>query len=141
MSGLLIAVSKCRLLLLNSFYIFSQPVLISLLARKTRSPGLLFTNRAVVGTSKTSLNMTSTESLKKSACDAIDAAKQDLISTSRQIWEKPELAYKEHNSSKLLIDFLERKGFQVRHRLRKRFKWYMYAVCCIVRVVQPKCEA
>ena len=58
-------------------------------------------------------SMASASTMKQSACSAIESAKTDLISTSRQIWENPELAYNERNSAKLLVNFLQQRGFKV----------------------------
>ena len=54
------------------------------------------------------------DSLKKAACTAIDSASSTLNDLSQDIWKKPELAYKEHHAHKVLTDFLDKQGFQVR---------------------------
>ena len=53
------------------------------------------------------------EELKKTACDVIDNASDELNSLSQDIWKNPETAYKEHKAHQLLTDFLANKGFDV----------------------------
>jgi len=52
--------------------------------------------------------------LKRLACEAIDAAATDLVALSTDIWNHPELGFKEKHAHKVLTDFLEKYGFQVR---------------------------
>ncbi|KAL5010057.1 hypothetical protein ScPMuIL_012362 [Solemya velum] len=51
------------------------------------------------------------DTLKKSACKAIDEASQQLHKLSKTIWEKPELNFEEKNAHQVLCDFLDQHGF------------------------------
>ena len=57
--------------------------------------------------------MDTKDTLKQVACDKVDENKSELISLSRNIWENPELAYKEFKSSAILTDFLNKHNFKV----------------------------
>lgn len=50
---------------------------------------------------------------KQIACDAIDKDSKNLRAISLNIWENPELCFKEHNAHNILTDYLEKKGFKV----------------------------
>ena len=51
--------------------------------------------------------------LKVAASSAIDSNKDELVELSGKVWEAKELALEEHESHRLLTDFLETKGFTV----------------------------
>lgn len=57
--------------------------------------------------------MADASALKKIACEAIDNHAQALQQVNRQIWEKPELSFKESFAHEVLTDFLEIEGFEV----------------------------
>lgn len=50
---------------------------------------------------------------KKTVCSFLDQKSDFLNSLSDQIWENPELAFTEHNSSQALIKALKQEGFEV----------------------------
>ena len=50
---------------------------------------------------------------KNAALAAVDARAETLQANARKIWEFAELAFQEHQSSKLLADWLEGEGFKV----------------------------
>ncbi len=52
-------------------------------------------------------------SAKTSATEAFEAVESELQEISRWLYENPELAFEEHNSSKRLAEFLGRHGFEV----------------------------
>ncbi|MFC2170216.1 amidohydrolase [Acidobacteriota bacterium] len=56
----------------------------------------------------------SRRSLKEEVVKAVEGKRELLISTSNAIWEYAEVAFKEHKSSKLLMDTIENQGFQVK---------------------------
>ncbi|XP_052781615.1 peptidase M20 domain-containing protein 2-like [Mya arenaria] len=68
--------------------------------------------------------MSGAERLKQVACAAIDAAQEQLGDVSREIWCKPELAFKEKHAHKILTDFLDEHGFQTErsYKLETAFK-------------------
>ncbi len=51
--------------------------------------------------------------LIESAIKTIEVEKDELINISRYIWENPELGYQEYKASKILIDYLEKHGFDI----------------------------
>ena len=51
--------------------------------------------------------------LKEVVCKAIDRVKEDLYSVSRDLWEHPELSYKEVYAHDTISAFLEKQGFEV----------------------------
>ena len=51
--------------------------------------------------------------LKVAASSAIDSNKDELVELSGKVWEAKELALEEHESHRLLTEFLEKKGFTV----------------------------
>ena len=51
--------------------------------------------------------------LKKVACDAIDAAADELQALSDDIWNHPELGLSETHAHQVLTRFLDQHGFQV----------------------------
>lgn len=51
--------------------------------------------------------------MKKSLYNTIDSLKEDLIEMSDYIFDNPELGLVEYKASKLLCDYLEKKGFEV----------------------------
>lgn len=53
------------------------------------------------------------DKLKQTACDAIDSAAADLEELSKNIWNNPELGFKEIRAHKVLTEFLDKYGFQV----------------------------
>lgn len=53
------------------------------------------------------------EELKQSACDAIDARRDELIHLSVAIHRQPELKFEEHHASAALAEYLGRQGFAV----------------------------
>lgn len=55
------------------------------------------------------------ERLKKDACEAIDARREELIALSLRLHAAPELRFKEHQASALLSEFLSRLGFTVEY--------------------------
>ena len=57
--------------------------------------------------------MTSSENLKRIACDVIDDERSRLVEISREIWSNPELAFNEVKASKLLVKYLKQHNFQV----------------------------
>lgn len=52
---------------------------------------------------------------KDEVCSAIDEMKEKLFSVSKEIWENPELNFKEFKASKLLSDLLIEAGFDVEY--------------------------
>ena len=50
--------------------------------------------------------MADVSSLKKVACDAIDAAADELHKVSEEIWENPELCFKEKHAHAVCIIIL-----------------------------------
>jgi len=58
--------------------------------------------------------MTNAATLKKQACDAIDAMSDELISISHEIHANPELAFKEFKAAALLSDRIEKEGLPVK---------------------------
>lgn len=52
---------------------------------------------------------------KDKVCSAIDEMKEKLFSVSKEIWENPELNFKEFKASKLLSDHLIEAGFDVEY--------------------------
>ena len=52
--------------------------------------------------------------LKQVACEAIDKAASELHELSDKLWSHPELAFEEKYAHKILTEFLEKQGFQVR---------------------------
>ncbi|MHA1516807.1 MAG: amidohydrolase, partial [Candidatus Heimdallarchaeaceae archaeon] len=52
---------------------------------------------------------------KDEVCSAIDEMKEKLFSVSKEIWENPELNFKEFKASKLLSDLLTEAGFDVEY--------------------------
>lgn len=59
--------------------------------------------------------MAEVDTLKQAACDAIDTAADDLAALSKDIWDNPELAYKERHAHNVLTEFLDKYGFKVRN--------------------------
>ena len=57
--------------------------------------------------------MADLSALKRIACEAIDNHAQALRKVNRQIWEKPEISFKESFAHEVLTDFLESEGFKV----------------------------
>lgn len=62
--------------------------------------------------------------IKKTAIAAIENTSNSLNTLSQDIWEHPELNYKEHHAHKVLTDFLENQGFKVErnYKLETAFK-------------------
>ena len=54
--------------------------------------------------------------LKAAASSAIDCNKDELVELSGKVWEAKELALEEHESHRLLTDFLQDKGFSVERK-------------------------
>jgi len=57
--------------------------------------------------------MTNATTLKRQACDAIDAMSDELISISHEIHANPELAFREHKAAALLSGRVEKEGLPV----------------------------
>jgi len=55
---------------------------------------------------------------KKIALDVIDEKKEDFGRISKEIWENPELAYKEFHAHDVISDFLEKQGFEVTRKYK-----------------------
>ncbi|ELT89752.1 hypothetical protein CAPTEDRAFT_190092 [Capitella teleta] len=55
--------------------------------------------------------MTSKESLKQAANDAIDQCADTLLQINRDIWNNPEVAFAEVHAHHILTDFFEGRGF------------------------------
>jgi len=53
------------------------------------------------------------KSLKEIICKAVDAKKDELNQISQEIWNNPELNFKEFKAHTLLTSYLEKEGFQV----------------------------
>ncbi|XP_070580400.1 peptidase M20 domain-containing protein 2-like [Ptychodera flava] len=60
--------------------------------------------------------MADLESAKQKACEAIDGAATDLNMLSQEIWNNPELSYKEYHAHQVLTDFLDKNGFNVERK-------------------------
>ncbi|OWF37534.1 peptidase M20 domain-containing protein 2-like [Mizuhopecten yessoensis] len=56
--------------------------------------------------------------LKKLACDHIDKLTAELGSLSQDIWDHPELGYKEYHAHDVISNFLEERGFEVRRKYK-----------------------
>ena len=85
-------------------YIFHRKTLLDTIhKRKFHSSSVIFCNANNAKSSK----------LKNVACQYIDSNRKSLIELSRQIWENPELAYEEVQSSKTLVRFLRKHNFEV----------------------------
>jgi len=54
-----------------------------------------------------------TAKLKRDACDAVDAMRDELLELSHTIHANPELAFEEHRAAALLSDAIERAGLEV----------------------------
>ena len=50
---------------------------------------------------------------KQNIISSVENHKQEIIEISDQIWELAELAFNEHESSKILSDYAEKNGFSV----------------------------
>ena len=50
---------------------------------------------------------------KQNIISSVENHKQEIIEISDQIWELAELAFNEHESSKILSDYAEKNGFTV----------------------------
>ncbi len=59
----------------------------------------------------------SVDKLKEVACNAIDAAAEDLNSLSQEIWKHAELCFEEKQSHDALCDFLDKYGFPVERKI------------------------
>ena len=57
--------------------------------------------------------MTEAATLKRQACDAIDAMSDELISISHEIPANPELSFREHKAAALLSGPVENEGLPV----------------------------
>lgn len=55
----------------------------------------------------------SLQSLKQELCQAVDSMRDELVSVSHAIHEKPELAFEERFASRLLADTVEKHGLKV----------------------------
>ena len=55
-----------------------------------------------------------TKKLKQIACDAIDAASDDLNTLSQELWKRPELSFQETFAHSYLTDFFEKRSFDVK---------------------------
>ncbi|XP_062591362.1 xaa-Arg dipeptidase-like [Saccostrea cucullata] len=53
------------------------------------------------------------EEVKKAACDFIDKYASELHHLSKSIWEKPELAYREHHAHDVIAAYLDKHYFTV----------------------------
>ena len=53
------------------------------------------------------------EALKRTACETIDGAAEDLHNISQELWSNPELCYQEYHAHKVLTRYLEELGLNV----------------------------